>query len=344
VEFRVDELAAIVGGTLLAGDGSIIVNGVAGLADAGPSDLSFYNNVDYRARFEGTRAGAVLVGPGVEERPAGVVLVEVANPSFALAKLVRMASEAMRSFEPGIHPAAWVAEDAEVDPGAAVGPNAVVEAGAVIGRGSEIGAGSVVGRDVRIGRDCLLHANVTVREGCLLGDRVILQPGAVIGSDGYGYEFSDGRHEKVPQIGVVVLEDDVEVGANTTIDRARFGKTLVGAGTKIDNLVQIAHNVVIGKHCLVVSQAGIAGSAKLGDHVTLAAKAGVNGHKEIVSNVVVAGGSGVFRSILEPGRYMGMPAKNVKDEIRLWGALEKLADTTREVKRLRRDMDALKEG
>ncbi|NNM28346.1 MAG: UDP-3-O-(3-hydroxymyristoyl)glucosamine N-acyltransferase [Akkermansiaceae bacterium] len=344
MELRIDALTALVGGKLLAGDGTKSVSGVAGLADAGPADLSFFNSVGYRKQFEATRAGAVLVTPGVEKGPDGVALIEVENPSYALAMLAREAEEAQQRFEPGVHPTAWVADDAEVAAGAAVGAHAVVESGAVIGEGTGIGPGTVVGRGVKVGRDCRIMANVTVRDGCILGDRVVLQPGVVIGSDGYGYEYVDGRHERIPQIGIVVLEDEVEVGANTTIDRARFGKTLVGAGTKIDNLVQVAHNVQIGKNCLIVAQAGIAGSARIGNNVIIAAQSGVNGHKEIADGVQVGGGSAVYRSIHEAGRYMGTPARPVKDEMRLWSALEKLVATTREVDRLRKEVDSLKGG
>lgn len=330
------------GGVRLTGDGTRVLDGVAGLAEAGPRDLSFYHSVSYREQFRVTEAGAVLVTPGVTERPEGVALVEVENPSYALAILADKVEEAERRFSPGVHETAWVDPGAVVHEGAAIGPHAVLEAGVSVGEGSEIAAGVYLGRGVAIGKGCRIHPNVTIRNGCVIGDRVVIQPGSVIGADGYGYEFVKGRHEKVPQIGIVVLEDDVEVGANVTIDRARFGKTIVGEGSKIDNLVQIAHNVQIGRHCLVVAQAGIAGSAKLGDNVTLAAQAGVNGHTELADGVAIGGRGAVFRSILEPGEYLGAPVQPVRDEMRLWTALRKLFETTREVASLRKEVDELK--
>ncbi len=343
VDFALDEVAAAVGGVVVGGGPRVRLSGFATLEEAGPSELSFFASPKYRSQFERTRAGAVLVTPEVRSGPGGVALIQVDNPSYALAVLARKASEAMRVFEAGVDPAAHVSAEAQVDVTASVRCGAVVEAGAVVGARSEVGSGVIVGRGVRIGSDCVLHPGAVVREGCVLGDRVILQPGAVIGSDGYGYEFAGGRHQKVPQLGVVVLEDDVEVGANSCVDRARFGKTVVGEGTKIDNLVQVGHNVRIGKHGLLVAQAGVAGSAKLGDFVTLAAKSGVNGHIELADGVKTAGGTKVFRSITEPGAvYFGTPARPVKEQLRLQRAQGELAELVRTVKALRREMDELK--
>ncbi|MBM49248.1 MAG: UDP-3-O-(3-hydroxymyristoyl)glucosamine N-acyltransferase, partial [Roseibacillus sp.] len=198
------------------------------------------------------------------------------------------------------------------------------------------------GRDAIIGEDCIIHQNVTIRERCVLGDRVILQPGAVIGSDGFGYEFVDGRHHKVPQLGIVVLEDDVEVGANACVDRARFGRTVVGEGTKIDNLVQIGHNVQIGKNCIIVALSGVAGSSKLGDQVTLAAQVGINGHIEIADGVQLGGKSGAIQSIDEAGVYMGTPAKPFTDEVRQWRDVGKIREMRQSLKLLREEVERLK--
>jgi UDP-3-O-[3-hydroxymyristoyl] glucosamine N-acyltransferase len=342
VELRLDEVVALVGGTLLAGDGETRLSGVNTLQDAGSSDLSFFGVAKYRPQFDATKAGAVLVPPNVDSGPEGVALIQVENPSLALAVLAKKAAEMTRSIEPGIRPGAHVAQSAQVDSSAAIHPGAVIEADAVVGAGSEIRSGAVVGCGVRIGSDCLLYQNATVREGCVLGDRVILQPGAVIGSDGFGYEFSAGKHQKVPQLGIVVVEDDVEIGANSCVDRARFGKTVIGEGAKIDNLVQIAHNVEVGKHCLLVAMSAIAGSVKLGDFVTIGGQAGISGHIEIASGVQLAGQSGVHQSIKEPGAYLGVPAKPIKDAMRIWRGVAKLHETTREVKALRKELDELK--
>lgn len=344
MEFQIAEVASLVGGVLVSGQQDHVLNGVRTLNEAEESDLSFFSNPKYRSQFDKTRAGAVLVTPDIESGPAGVALIQVDNPSHALAALAEKVEKRSREFEPGIREGAHVSECADVSPEAAIHVGAVVEDGATIGRGSEIRPGAVVSREVVIGEDCIIHQNVTVREGCILGDRVILQPGAVIGSDGFGYEFVNGRHHKVPQLGIVVLESDVEVGANACIDRARFGRTVVGEGTKIDNLVQVGHNVEIGKNCIIVALSGVAGSSKLGENVTLAAQVGINGHIEIADGVQLGGKSGAMQSIDEPGVYMGTPAKPFKEEIRQWRDLTKLKEMRRHLKVLRDEVDRLKKG
>ena len=343
MELRVADVVALVGGTLVAGDDSIVLNGLATLEQAGPSDLSFFGAEKYHPQFDATRAGAVLVAPEVRSGPDGVALIEVENPSLALAVLAKEAAKQTREFTAGIRPGAHVSEEARIDDEAAVHPGAVVEAGAVVGSGSEVCSGAVIGRGARIGSDCILYQNTTVREGCILGDRVILQPGAVIGSDGFGYEPVGDKHEKVPQLGIVVLENDVEIGANACVDRARIGETVVGEGSKIDNLVQVGHNVKVGRHCIMVALSGVAGSTRLQDRVTVAAQVGIGGHIEIGSGVQLGGQSGVAKSISEPGAYLGTPARPIKEEIRLWQELSKLAATRKEVKALRRELDELKE-
>jgi UDP-3-O-[3-hydroxymyristoyl] glucosamine N-acyltransferase len=207
-------------------------------------------------------------------------------------------------------------------------------AGAVIGDGTEIGPNAVIQEDARIGKDCRIGANVSIRERCVLGDRVAIQPGAVIGSDGYGYEFSEGRHVKIEQVGIVEIHDDVEIGANTTIDRARFGKTIIGEGTKIDNLCQIAHNVIIGKHCLIVSQSGLAGSCRLGDHVTVAAQSGVGGHVVIGDKAILSGRCGATTSLEGGMIYAGKPALPFREENKLQAHVRRLPKLVARVKAL----------
>ena len=344
MEFRIAEVVELVGGALVAGEQDRVLSGVRTLNEAEEHDLSFFSNPKYRSQFDTTRAGAVLVTPDIQSGPPEVALIQVDNPSHALAALLGKVEELNRSFAPGVRKGAHVAECAEVSSEAAVHAGAVIEDGATIGRGSEIRPGAVISRDVVIGEDCIIHQNVSVREGCILGDRVILQPGAVIGSDGFGYEFVNGRHHKVPQLGIVVLESDVEVGANACVDRARFGRTVVGEGTKIDNLVQVGHNVEIGKNCIIVALSGVAGSSKLGENVTLAAQVGVNGHIEIADGVQLGGKSGAMQSIDEPGVYMGTPAKPFKEEVRQWRDLTKLREMRRTLKVLRDEVDRLKKG
>jgi UDP-3-O-[3-hydroxymyristoyl] glucosamine N-acyltransferase len=343
VEIKLGELATLLEGELLAGDPSTVVRGVAALDEATPGEASFLGNKKYEEAFRATRAGVVVVPPGVTSAPEGVGLIRVENPTFAFSKVVAVFAEDVEETQKGVHPAAIVAEGVEIDPDAvSVGPGAVLEAGVRIGAGSRIGAGAVVGREAVMGQDCVLHANVTVRERCVLGDRVIVQPGAVIGSDGYGFELVEGRHVKIPQVGIVVVENDVEIGANSTIDRARFGKTVIGEGTKIDNQVQIAHNAKIGKHCLLVAQVGVAGSSTLGNYVTMAAKSGLSGHVELGDRVVLAGMAGAAKDLPEPGVYLGLPARPMKEELKGQAAVGRLPDLLKQVREMQKEIDELK--
>ena len=330
------ELARLVDGDIVRGGLDLSVDGIASLDEAGPSELSLLGNEKYRSQYLATRAGAVIVPRGLSEGPEGCALIAADNPSLAFGLAVKhFVAARARVFSPGVHPRACVDDSARLDPAQVrIHAGAVVMAGAEIGAGTEIGPNCVIGEGVRIGRDCLFYGNVTVREHCLIGDRVILQPGAVIGSDGYGYELAEGRHVKVDQVGIVEIQDDVEIGANTTIDRARFGRTVIGEGSKIDNLVQIAHNVQIGKHCLVVSQTGIAGSARLGDYIVVAAQAGVAGHVKIGAKAVLAGRAGVTTDIEGGKTYSGHPARPYMEEQRSRALVRNLPKLAERIKAL----------
>lgn len=331
------ELARLVGGDIVRGELEKTFAGMAALDGAGPQDISFLGNEKYRPLFQTTSAGVVIVPPGETGGPESAALIVAENPSLAFASVVRHFAVAARPFTPGVHPRAWVDPSAKLDPAkVCVHPGAAIMAGATIGDGCEIGPNAVVGEDAVIGRDCRLHANVTVRERCVLGDRVILQPGAVIGSDGYGYEFSNGRHVKIDQVGIVELGDDVEIGANTTIDRARFGKTLVGEGSKIDNLVQIAHNVVIGNHCLVISQTGLAGSSRLGNYVTVAAQSGVAGHVAVGDKAILGARTGVTTNLEGGTTYLGNPAVPFAQEQKIRALVRRLPKLVEEIRTLKR--------
>ena len=287
--------------------------------------------------FLATSAGAVLVPRGESAGPETTALIAVDNPSLAFAAVVKHFAATSRPFAPGIHPRASVDPTAKLDPAKVrVHAGAVVMAGAVIGDGSDIGPNAVIGVDAVIGCDCLLHANVSVRESCVLGDRVILQPGAVVGSDGYGYEFVNGRHLKIDQVGIVEIGNDVEVGANSTIDRARFGKTVIGEGTKIDNLVQIGHNVVIGNHCLVIAQTGMAGSSRLGNYVTIAAQSGVAGHVMVGDKAVLGARTGVTTNLKGGVTYLGNPAQPFADEQKQKALIRRLPKMVEDFKKLKR--------
>jgi UDP-3-O-[3-hydroxymyristoyl] glucosamine N-acyltransferase len=339
------ELVRWVDGDIVRGGLDLSLTGMASLDAAGPHDVSFLGNEKYYGQFLETKAAAVIVPRGVTDGPDGAAIVAVENPTLAFSVVVRHFAAATRQFTPGIHPRAFVDPTAVLDPAKVrVDAGAVVMAGASVGDGSDIGPNSVISEQVVIGKDCHIMANATVRERCILGDRVILQPGAVIGADGYGYQLVDGRHVKIDQVGIVEIGDDVEIGANTTVDRARFGKTVVGEGTKIDNLVQVGHNCVIGKHCLVVSLTGIAGSTRLGNYVTLAGQVGTVGHITIGDGATVTGRSGVTNDI-PPGQvYAGRPAQPFREEMKLRANVRRLPKLIDRVKALEAALKVSKEA
>jgi len=329
----VSELAALVGGEVFSGSGDAVIEGPAALESAGPGEISFFAHPRYATDLRTTRAAAVLVPRDFAgETPAACIRVD--DPSAAFTRITR---EFLREPAPppaGVHPSAVVHSGAQIAPDASIGEQAVVMPGAVIGPRSVVMAGGYIGTGARIGAACLLHPHAVVGHGCLLGDRVILHSGAVVGSDGFGYDTQDGRHTKIAQSGIVVVEDDVEIGANTTIDRARFGRTVIGEGTKIDNLVMIAHNVVIGKHCIVCAQVGIAGSVRIGNHVILAGQAGLVGHIRIGDGAIVGAQTGVSNDI-EPGaRVVGSPPRPIGDWKRSIIRVDKLAELYDRVKKL----------
>ena len=316
----VDELAALVGGQVVGDSaktpgvfGRTPITGVASVADAVEGQVAFFANPKYAAALRTSKASAVLVPLDFEgETPA--IKIKVSNPSLAFARLLESFTPPPIAFPAGIHPSAVIAGDAFLGDQVSIQPFAVIEPGARVGRGTFIGAHSYVGHGVKIGEECKIHPNVTLREGCEIGNRVVLHSGAVVGSDGFGYETLDGKHVKIPQTGIVQIDDDVEIGANTTIDRARFGKTWIQEGTKIDNLVQIAHNVVIGKHSIIVAQAGISGSSRLGQYVTLAGQVGLVGHIEVGDFSVIAAQSGVSKNVPPKEIWFGYPAMPLKEQ------------------------------
>lgn len=308
--YTLEELAKHIGATV-EGDRSLKIAGVSDLERAMANEISFFSNPRYHRHMIASKAGAVIVSPNVE-RPSNKSYLLHDDPSVAfqtVMALFRANTPPLTGFT-GCHPTAVIHPTATIAAGVVVGPYAVIDSHVIIGERSYIGPFVYVGPKTTIGRDVVLHPHAVVREGCVVGNGVIIQPGAVIGSCGYGYATdTQGCHTKLDQLGNVVLHDNVEVGANSTIDRARFQSTEVGKGTKIDNLVQIAHNVRIGAHCLVVAQVGIAGSATLGNHVFIGGQAAVNGHIAICDNVRVAACSGISKSILKSGDYGGIPAQ-----------------------------------
>ncbi|KAB7627925.1 UDP-3-O-(3-hydroxymyristoyl)glucosamine N-acyltransferase [Alkalilimnicola sp. S0819] len=288
-------------GAELRGDGAVCLDHVAPLREAGPGGLSFLANSRYRAQLAGTGAAAVLLREQDAEA-CPVTAIVCADPYLAYARAAQQLYPP-RPAEPGVHPSAWVDPSAQLGEGVSVGPQACVEAGAVLGEGVLIGPGCMVGRNVRIGAHSRLVASVSVGDDCRLGERVLLHPGVVIGADGFGFANDAGRWEKIPQVGAVELGDDVEIGANTCVDRGALSNTVLEEGVKLDNLIQIGHNVRIGAHTAVAAHTAIAGSADIGRHCMIAGCVGIAGHLSICDEVQITAMSMVIHSISEPGVY-----------------------------------------
>ncbi|HUF63294.1 MAG TPA: UDP-3-O-(3-hydroxymyristoyl)glucosamine N-acyltransferase [Verrucomicrobiales bacterium] len=336
-----EQLARLVGVELppaaASGSPQVTLTGCASLEDAGPSDLSFFAHPRYAAALRSTQAGAVLIPvdhQGSADAPH-TVLLPVSNPSAAFSLALQHLRPATEPYPKGVHPSAVVDATVEFDPGqVSIGPLSVVGPRTKIGAGTVIRSSVVVGADARIGENCLLHHHVTVGERCILGNRVILQSGCVIGADGFGYEFADGKHHKIEQVGIVQIDDDVEVGANSTIDRARFGRTWIQTGVKIDNLVMIAHNVVLGEHCVIVAQTGIAGSSRLGSYCVTAAQTGIAGHLRIAAGTTLAARAAAINDIDKPGQYLGFPARPQIQTMRSMSLVDKLPELWKRLRAL----------
>lgn len=331
--FRVAEIAEWTGCALAPGaDATLEIRNIAPLDRAGAHDLAFLDNPAYVAQFEATGAGAVIVRPkfaGRAPRGTAVLVGDDPHRAFALA-VARFYPDALRPLGPyggkaGVSSGA-VHPDARIEAGVTVEPGAVVGAGCAIGAGTLVAAGAVVGANVRIGRDCHIGPGVSLLHA-LVGDRVILHPGVRIGQDGFGFAMGAKGHLKVPQVGRVIIQDDVEIGANSTVDRGASRDTIIGEGSKIDNQVQIGHNVVIGRHCVIVGQTGIAGSAELGDFVAIGGQAGVLGHVKIGAGAQIAATSRVRDDVPPGARWGGTPARPMREWFRELTALKKLGES-----------------
>ncbi|HEX5474369.1 MAG TPA: UDP-3-O-(3-hydroxymyristoyl)glucosamine N-acyltransferase [Vicinamibacterales bacterium] len=322
----------------LEGDGEIDVSRVAGLEQAGPGDLSFFANPRYAPLLATTRASAVILREGLA---APCAMLRTAHPYLAFARAIE-AFASPAAAPAGVHPRAQVAASAIVAPDASVGPFAVIGEGARIGARTVIHPHVVVGAGAAVGDDCVVHARVSVRERVVIGNRVVLQDGAVIGSDGFGFaRRPDGTHHKIPQVGGVVVEDDVEIGANTTVDRPAIGETRIRAGSKIDNLVQIAHGVTIGRNVLLAAQVGIAGSTTIEDDVTLAGQVGVAGHLTVGKGTIATAQTGIPNSIA-PGRFVsGYPAIDNRDWLKASVLFRRLPELRKTIADLERRLAAL---
>lgn len=314
ISYSVSDLAGLLGPVEVEGPRDARFSGIATLREASGSDLSFLGNSRYRSEVAGSRARVILLPDGFEGSPReGQTFVRVQNPSLALGILCRDVERRIRPRPaPGIHPSAVIDRDAVVAETATIGPFVSVGKGSRVGEGTVVSGHVHLGDGVEVGEDCLLAPHVVVGDHCTLGDRVFLQPGVIIGADGFGYEFDGGQHQKIPQIGRVIIEDDVEIGANSTVDRARFAETRIGQGSKIDNLVQLGHNVRVGRHCLIVAQTGVSGSTTIGDFVVIGGQTGIAGHVTIGDHTRIGGKSGVAKSLPAGSTVQGVPLQDIR--------------------------------
>ena len=318
----------------LVGDPKLNITGAASLAEASSGEISFFANRKYIGLLRKTRASAVFVPPDFAE-PLAPAQVRVPNPTKAFEQVVIKFAPKPITFAPGVHPSAIVGSGVRLGERVSIQPNAVIEDGSQIGDDTIIGAGSYIGHETVIGSACLIYPLVTIRERSRIGSRVIIHSGAVIGADGFGFEMIDGRQQKVQQLGIVQIDDDVEIGANTTVDRARFGRTWIQQGVKIDNLVQIAHNIIIGKNSVIAAQTGISGSTRVGERVAIAGQVGIIGHIEIADGSMIAAQSGISKSV-PGGVWFGSPAvplAEAKQQIAWIHRLGKLLARVKEIEK-----------
>lgn len=326
-------------GCVLEGDGTVEIARVAAIEDAGPGDLTFFANPRYAAELRKTRASAVILGERAEAAPCA--MLRTREPYVAFARAVALFHDGWRP-TPGVHARAHAGEGAVIAADASIGPLVAIGERARIGARTIVHPNATIGREAEIGEDCVIHAGVSIRERVRVGNRVVIQDGAVIGSDGFGFaRRADGSHEKIPQVGGVVIEDDVEIGANAAIDRPAVGETRIGAGTKIDNLVQIAHGVSVGRRVLLAGQVGVAGSTIIEDDVTLAGQVGVSGHITIGKGTIATAQTGIPNSV-EPGSFIsGYPAIANRDWRKSSAAFRKLPELRKALADLERRVRAL---
>lgn len=329
--YTVSQLADIVGGKV-RGDATATIHGVADVSEAGPKDATWVNREKYVEMLKSSRAGAVLVPADFAATPMPAILCEKIEPSVA--KLLGAFAPQVSQPDAGIHPSAVIHPTARIGASPSIGPHVVIDADVRVGDSCVIHAGTFIGRGTTIGEDCVLWPNVVIRDGCVVGRRVMIHSSSVIGADGFGYYFDEGRHNKIPHVGGVILEDDVEIGACTCVDRSKFGYTVVGAGTKIDNQVQVAHNVRIGKHCVLVGQSGLAGSARTGDYCVFGARACVLDNLAIGDRVTVAGFAIADKDIPDGLMVSGFPARDHRVELRERALVRRLPKLVEQLKDL----------
>ncbi len=339
--YSLRELAEIVGGEIL-GDPSLRIEGVAGIKEATKGEITFLANPKYEVYLETTKASAVIADRDGNQATS---ILKVSNPYLAFLKVVTLFSEsALDKYPRGIHETAVVDGSAEIGEDVSIGAYAVIGSGVRIGDRTTILPLAAICSDVKIGSECLIFPHVTIREQCEIGDRVIIHSGTVIGSDGFGYANDGSAHHKIPQIGIVRIEDDVEIGANSTIDRATTGVTLIGKGSKLDNLVQVAHNVVIGENSILAAQVGVSGSTELGKNVTLAGQAGLVGHIKIGDGAKVGAQGGVTKSIPPHTSVSGYPAREHGFAKKMYAASARLPEILKEFRKLKARVEQIEKG
>ncbi|MEP6809929.1 MAG: UDP-3-O-(3-hydroxymyristoyl)glucosamine N-acyltransferase [Chthoniobacterales bacterium] len=337
MNFTLHELAGFSGGELV-GDPAQVIHAAAGLAEAVMGEVTFFANRKYLAQLRQTRASAVFVPLDFRE-PIGPAQIRVADPEQAFAEVALKFAPPPIRYQPGIHPSAVIGAEVKLGERVSIQPHVVIERGVKIGDDTVIGANSYIGHESVIGADCLIYPLATIRERTIIGARVIIHSGVVIGADGFGFVVKDGRQCKIPQLGIVQIDDDVEIGANATIDRARFGRTWICEGAKIDNLVQIGHNVVVGRHCVIASQAGVAGSSRLGEYVMIGGQAGVTGHIELGDRTIVGAKTGVSKNLpAGSGIWWGIPAAPIRKAQERLALVNRLGQLFQRVKDLEKKL------
>ena len=344
---RLCEVANIVNGKII-GDENIEISNVAKIEEAEAGDLTFISNMKYKKYLRTTTASAVLIAGDMQfeelqNRDKPITLLKVTDPYKSFLQAIELFCPQSKPMAQGIHPTAIISAAAKISENVSIGAYVFIGEGTVIGSDTTIYHGSVIGNDVLIGNKSVIHPNVTIKENCRIGDRVIIHSGTVIGSDGFGFTpKDDGSYEKVPQRGIVVIHNDVEIGANCTIDRATIGETRIGSGTKLDNLIHIAHNVVIGEHTVIAAQTGISGSTKVGKYCSFGGQVGLTGHIKIADRTKIGAQSGVPKSIVESGKtYFGYPAKELQETLKIQAAIGKLPDLLYEIRSMQKRIEEL---
>ncbi len=340
MKFTTEELAKLLSGDL-EGNKDEIITGINGLSEAKNGDVSFLTNMKYISAALKTQASVILVPKDIDSAQFnGKNLIKVDNPQYAYGQILYMIEKEKHSLlEIKIHPSASIAENVKIGKNAYIGQNAVIETGTEIGDNVKIFPNVYIGTNVKIGNDCIFYPNVVIREESSIGDRTILQPGVIIGGDGFGFATVNGKTQKIPQIGRVILGNDVEIGSNTTIDRAAIGTTVIGNGTKIDNLVQIAHNVQIGENSIIVAQTGIAGSTKIGNNVTIGGQTGTAGHLNIGNNVLIASQSGISGNIKDNEQVGGNPQTTIAQSIKIRATMRKLPEMYQDLRKIKKQLE-----